>query len=235
MTALVKCTNPWTGRRYPGRRHDDRRVPPIRQTDDSCLFHQVGHSSEDSKASPAQWHLPSGSRLQFLHLGIADGEISYQDLASQAELDKDHTGHIIYILATLCFFAERNPCFFSFSFALLDDEVRSTVLPVLTLEKRVVVEMKDSFPWQTSGTVIDNRSGSGNVVVLSSSSLSCPPHLKFEVDDMLNHGQKLLRADDMCNRVSFFGTLLLIDRYRAARVEDRPFCTTGSARRARPT
>ncbi|KAK7999741.1 O-methyltransferase [Apiospora arundinis] len=117
--------------------------------------------------------LPSGSRLQFLHLGVANGEISCQDLASQAELDEDHTGHIIYILATLCFFAERNPFFFSFSFALLGDEVRSTVLPVLTVEKRVVVEMKDSFPWQTSGTVIDNRSGSGsgNVVVLSSSSL----------------------------------------------------------------
>jgi hypothetical protein len=66
----------------------------------------------------------------FFTLVPSEGEISVDELASKAGLDKDRTGRVVRLLITHRFFEERRPDFIShnsFSAALLDEEVRSMV------------------------------------------------------------------------------------------------------------
>lgn len=69
--------------------------------------------------------------FDFFTLVPSEGDISLEDLASKAKLDKDRTGRVIRLLITQRFFEENRPGFFShnsFSIALQrDDEMRSMV------------------------------------------------------------------------------------------------------------
>jgi hypothetical protein len=68
--------------------------------------------------------------FDFFTLVPLEGEISVDELANKAGLDKDCTGRLVRLLITHRFFEERRPDFIShnsFSAALLDEEVRSMV------------------------------------------------------------------------------------------------------------
>ncbi|KAI1635392.1 S-adenosyl-L-methionine-dependent methyltransferase [Biscogniauxia mediterranea] len=84
----------------------------------------------------------------FFTLVPSEGDISLDDLASRAGLDKDRTARVIRLLITHRFFQERRLGFIShnsFSIALQDDELRSVVHYSLDEMIKAAVESSTSF------------------------------------------------------------------------------------------
>lgn len=68
--------------------------------------------------------------FDFFALVPAEGEISLEELANKAGLDRDRTSRVVRLLVTHRFFQERRPGFIShnsFSIALQDEELRALV------------------------------------------------------------------------------------------------------------
>ncbi|RYP28273.1 hypothetical protein DL767_007293 [Monosporascus sp. MG133] len=86
--------------------------------------------------------------FDFFTLVPAGGDISLEELASKAGLDKDRTSRVVRLLITHRFFQERRPGYIShnsFSIALRDEELRSVVHYSLDEMIKAAVESGDSL------------------------------------------------------------------------------------------